>query len=83
MEDKYLELLEKNTESLTRNSIAWEGLQGALREINDQGFLHTKALEKNTTEISNIKKFWGKITWALVSAVIVLAGAGKVLEFMS
>lgn len=77
--------LEKEyTELATRTSIALEGLQKAIADINDTNILHVKALESNTKTVENntkvvqnIKDFWGKILFILVIAVVILAGVEK------
>lgn len=61
----------------------------ALQSINDSNTLHANAINDNTTEIKNMIKvnssFLGFIRWiliVLVLAIIVLAGAEKVLDFL-
>jgi len=64
-------------------------IASALEDINDANTLHANAINENTTEIKNMIKvnssFLGFIRWiliVLVLAIIVLAGAEKVLDFL-
>ena len=61
----------------------------ALQSINDSNTLHANAINSNTTEIKNMIKvnssFLDFVRWiliVLVLAIIVLAGAEKVLDFL-
>lgn len=56
-----------------------------LREINDQNKLHKQALDTNTSAIKEMTKSFNKIWyifWIVILALIVLAGAEKILKFL-
>jgi hypothetical protein len=56
-----------------------------LRELNDQNKLHKQALDINTTATKEMTKSFNKIWyifWAVILALIILAGAEKVLKFI-
>lgn len=64
-------------------------IAGALENINDSNTLHAGAINNNTQAIQNMvevnSSFLKFIRWilvVLVAAIIVLAGAEKVLEFI-
>lgn len=61
----------------------------ALENINDSNLLHANAISRNTEVVKNMvevnSSFLKFIRWiliVLVAAIIVLAGAEKVLEFL-
>ena len=66
----------------TKVSMSLDGLQVAIREINDNNVLHRQALEKNTQAIVDIKGHWAKLLWVVVVALIVLAGAEKAITLI-
>lgn len=56
-----------------------------LRAINDQNKLHQQAIETNTVATKEMTKSFNKIWyifWVVVLALVVLAGAEKVLKFI-
>lgn len=64
-------------------------IAGALENVNDSNLLHANAISKNTEVVKNMvevnSSFLKFIRWiliVLVAAIIVLAGAEKVLEFL-
>ena len=64
-------------------------IAGALENINDSNVLHANAITANTTVIKSMvevnSSFLRFIRWiliVLVAAIIVLAGAEKVLQFL-
>ena len=72
-----------------RNIQAFEGVKNALQNINDFNVLHATKEGDNYMAIKNLissnKSVVSILQWvvvAVVSALIVLAGAGRVLEFL-
>lgn len=66
-----------------------ERLTVTMESLNDANILHNQILEKNTETMIEMTKSnaqtWsviGKILFALTIAVVVLAGAEKVLKFL-
>lgn len=64
-------------------------IAGALENINDTNVLHANAINKNSEVVKNLvevnSSFLKFIRWiliVLVAAIIVLAGAEKVLDFL-
>lgn len=72
-----------------RNIQAFEGVKNALQNINDFNVLHATKEGDNYMAIKNLissnKSVVSILQWvivAVVSALIVLAGAGRALEFL-
>lgn len=91
--DKMLELLLENqkviSDQVERNIVAFNNMQSALHEINESNRLHNeKDTERDTTLKSLIEsnnKFYKVFTYILlitILALVVLAGAEKVLKFL-
>ena len=64
-------------------------IAGALSNVNDSNILHTSSITDNTSAIKDMARinssflsFFRWILAALILAVIVLAGAEKVLKFL-
>lgn len=82
LEKEYIELGNRTAEAL-------EGLQEAIRDMNDTNILHAKTLQANTQVIENntkavtdIEKFWGKIVFILTIAIAMLAGVEKIGQLL-
>lgn len=65
------------------------GVKDALRDLNDNNVLHRQALDNNTKVVQDLvtcnRTVTNMIRWVfiiLVLALVVLAGAEKVLEFL-
>lgn len=71
LEKEYIELA-------NRTATALEGLQGAIKDMNDTNILHNSLLENNTKAISDIEKYWGRIVFILTIAIAILAGVEKI-----
>lgn len=67
-----LELSKKQTDNLDNNNKLMETSSELLRK-------HTEILTLNTEAVKNMERFWGKIMFILVLAIITLAGADKLL----
>lgn len=80
--DNFMELTKEFVSLSTRTSIALEGLQDAIKDMNDNNVLHANAINRNTEAIKVVTRFWGWIVSALVLAIIVLAGAEKILPYI-
>ncbi len=72
-----------------RIASALEGLQQGVKQINDTNVLHmsllqanVETLKANTATVNNIQTYWGQIVKWLILALIVLAGAEKLLKFL-
>jgi len=61
---------------------ALEGLEGAIREINDSNVLHRHSLEKNTEAMKQFMQNTLRITWFLVIAVCILALGKELSPFL-
>jgi len=79
---KFIDLSEKNIQAL-------DGLKEAIGKINDTNTLHaaktaevSKHVDKLVTSVEIMSKMFSKILWVLVLAIVILAGAEKVLKFM-
>lgn len=73
----------------TRIAVALEGLRDGVKQINDTNVLHmsllqanVETLKNNTAVIGSIDKLYGTIVKWLIMALIVLAGAEKILKFI-
>jgi hypothetical protein len=82
---------ERLTKAINKNSIAFKGLENALKNINDQNILHSEAFEqvvnKNTEALNyfcrsnkSSDKLFITIVLLLLLAVIILAGAKQAVE---
>jgi len=67
----------------SRTASALEGLQDAIKDLNDSNILHNKALEGLSNEINVMSSKWWNLIVIMSGALVVLAGANKVLEFIS
>lgn len=61
------------------HTASYAGLEAALSKLNDTNVLHMEVLRANTSAIDNIQKFWGRLLMMLAGAVVMLAGAEKIL----
>ena len=76
--EKFIDLNEKTNSYLDSVSMV-------LRELNDQNKLHAQAIEANTQETKEMTKSFNRIWYVFfiaVLALVVLAGAEKVLKFL-
>lgn len=62
-----------------RIGVYMDNLNQTMVKINDQNILHTTALDKNTQAIQDVIGRFVKLLLILVGALIVLAGAEKVI----
>lgn len=83
------QLTEKFIDLNERNIKAFDGLSEAIRDINGNNVLHNaqtekieKQIERLVTGAELISNGMTKIIWVIVLALIVLAGAEKVLKFI-
>jgi hypothetical protein len=83
VEKEYIRIIKEYARLSAMTSKALEGLEEAIRDINDRNVVHVKALENNTEAVDAIRDYWGKIMKWLVLTVIVLAGAEKVLDYLT
>lgn len=84
--DKLIGVLLENS---TKMNEALVGIKDAIESINDQNVLHCQAIEENTKTSQNLVsatnstyKLFKWVMIALVMAIIMLAGAEKVLTFI-
>jgi hypothetical protein len=83
--EKLIELSEKYNETIVKIEKTMAVNNEILREINDQNKLHKQAIDINTVATREMTKAFSKIWyifWAVIVALIVLAGAEKVLKFL-
>ncbi|MEM4711394.1 MAG: hypothetical protein QXL18_05600 [Candidatus Woesearchaeota archaeon] len=90
--NKLIELSEKFNNTILKIETAFSVQSEILRQINDQNKLHKQAIEINTQatkdlsilvkeQIKSFNKIW-YIFWLIIMALIVLAGAEKVFQFI-
>lgn len=90
--NKLIELSEKFNNTVSKMETAFSVQSEILRQINDQNKLHKQAIETNTQATNDLSalvkeqtrsfnKMW-YIFWIIVMALIVLAGAEKVFQFI-
>jgi len=84
--DNLIEIIISSNSKMTE---ALTGIKGALEKINDQNVLHCQAISENTktsenlvTATSTMNRTFKWLVMVLVLAIIVLAGAEKVLKFL-
>jgi len=80
------EIIELNKQTI----IAFQELKGAINELNEQGRLHTRCLEKNTAKLDDnsdsikslieLNKWLYRILIILLAIVAVAAGAEQILK---
>lgn len=76
--EKFIDLNEKSV-------LFMEKVSNVLIELNDNNKLHKQAIEVNTVTTKEMTKSFNKIWYVFIIAVlalVVLAGAEKVLEFI-
>ena len=76
--DKFIDLTEKSV-------LYMEKVSSVLVQLNDQNKLHKKAIDTNTSATKEMTKSFNKIwtiLWIVILALVVLAGAEKVLKFL-
>lgn len=80
--NKFIELSERNIQ-------AFDGLKEAITNINDNNVLHNSQTEIIADQIKRlvqgsemVAKAATKLLWVLILALIVLAGAEKMLKFI-
>ena len=76
--NKFISLNEKTNVFLEKVSMI-------LEELNDQNKLHTEAIKINTQATKEMTKSFNKIwliLWIVILALVVLAGAEKILKFI-
>ena len=76
--DKFIDLNEKSV-------LYMEKVSNVLIQLNDQNKLHKTAIDTNTTATKEMTKSFNKvwyIFWLFALALIILAGAEKVLKFL-
>lgn len=82
MANKNDELIKEYAVLSTSVSRALDGLEGAIKDMNDNNVLHANAITANTQAITDIKSFWGSIVKLLTIAIIILAGVEKIDQLM-
>ena len=77
------------SEQVSKNTEAFNGVMGALNQINDQNVLHMSKDDARAEVIKKLvdgnEKFYKITTYiilAVIGALIVLAGAEKALKFL-
>lgn len=86
------ELIGKFIELNEKTNVYMEKVSNVLVQLNDNNKLHKKAIDVNTEatknmtvalkeQTKNFNKIW-YIFWAVIVALIVLAGAEKALKFL-
>lgn len=76
--DKFIDLTEKSV-------LYMEKVSNVLVQLNDQNKLHKQAIDTNTSATKEMTKSFNKIwiiLWIVILALVVLAGAEKVLKFL-
>lgn len=83
--EKIIELSEKFNSTVSSLEKGLAVQSEILREINDQNKLHKQAIDVNTAATREMTKSFNKIWyifWVVILALIVLAGAGRILDFI-
>ena len=68
-----------------KTNVYLEKVSMILEELNDQNKLHTEAIKVNTQATKEMTKSFNRIwliLWIVILALVVLAGAEKVLKFV-
>jgi len=68
-----------------KTNVYLEKVSMILEELNDQNKLHTEAIKVNTQATKEMTKSFNKIwliLWIVILALVVLAGAEKILKFI-
>ena len=79
------ELTEKFIELSEKNVLYMEKVFSVLTALNDNNKLHVKSLNVNTNATKEMTKSFNRIwyiLWIVILALVVLAGAEKVLKFL-
>lgn len=90
--NKLIELSEKFNNTISKIETAFSVQSEILRQINDQNKLHKQAIETNTQATKDLStlvkeqtrsfnKMW-YIFWIVIMALVVLAGAEKIFQFI-
>lgn len=84
LQDKYFKAF---VDQIKQTNEALFGIKEALTRINDQNILHRQCLERNTDKLGEMAfsnksliKIFQWVIISLVSALIVLAGAEKIIK---
>lgn len=78
MVDKFIDMNSKTVHFM-------EKVSGVLVQLNDQNKLHKQAIDTNTIATKEMTKSFNRIwniLWIIILALIILAGAEKVLKFI-
>lgn len=88
-DQKLLSVLEKNTEAFWAVKEALDGVKTSVKILNDTNILHRTTLDRNTEAVvinsrstDAVMSFVKWILIAVVLALIVLAGAEKVIPLL-
>lgn len=76
--ERFMDLSEKSV-------LYMEKVSSVLTALNDNNKLHAKAIEVNTNATQEMTKSFNRIwyiLWVVILALVVLAGAEKVLKFL-
>lgn len=79
------QLIGKFIELNQNTNVYMERVSNVLVQLNDNNKLHRTAIEANTTATKEMTRSFNKIWyifWAVIVALIVLAGAEKALKFL-
>ena len=79
------ELTEKFIELSEKNVLYMEKVSSVLTALNDNNKLHVKSIDVNTNTTKEMTKSFNRIwyiLWIVILALVVLAGAEKVLKFL-
>ena len=78
------ELNSRTHETLQEISTTNKSILEVTKEMQRTNECVASTMEKNTVAIESLTKFWGKITYVLIAAIIFLAGVrnlGEILGF--
>lgn len=79
------ELNSRTHETLQGISSTNKSILEVAKEMQKTNEHVSNTMEKNTTAIESLTRFWGKITYVLIAAIIFLAGVrniGEILGFV-
>lgn len=83
--EKIIEISEKFNTTISKFEKSLAIQSEILRQINDQNKLHKQAIDVNTIATKEMTKSFNKIWyifWVIVLALVILAGAEKLLKFL-
>jgi hypothetical protein len=73
---------EKNNSTLQNIASFNESILKVAREMSETNKRVVEVLEKNTTAVAAIEKFWGRIVIILVSVLSILAGVKSIGDIL-